>query len=404
VAPRELEEDNSEELCRFCVPRRSGEVRADSPPPGAELEKEWDIEHSIFAPYEESLGRRPFCEKCFETDWFLSNCYWLIPDDSDREQVKDLLRAHYAEIKVLYASLCSVEHRLAQETADSRQRPLIFGMGLNEYTHMLVQHHLIGEDSLLSLEDADAIFIAAAAPTKESLASERSAQTGGCCILRHSFFELLIRIAGKCFRPKTNTLYHALEILLNKHIMYPYTPMKNNIKCVSWRSDALHSKEVDEVFQRHCRELLGPLFHAYSSGAGPRPGLPPEGWFALLDALNVLPCDGEDGLMNTWDRVWLWQISAMTRTDELTRQWELVFVEFLEALGRLVGLLRSRQMVAAASSEVAERSGWDYGLGTPSASTVFCVDKEGVMYSDAFAEHSMPSSKVLRRSGPWRRD
>jgi len=168
--------------------------------------------------------------------------------------------------------------------------------------------------------------------------------------------------------------------------MYPYPPMKNNFKCVQWRVDVLHTQVVEAVYRKHVSSTLFPLFQAYAEvGYSTHQFLRPEGWFALLDALAVLPCDGGQGQMNTWDRVWLWQISAMSHADELTtsQHLEFVFVEFLEAFGRLVGLLHSRKLVAEATPE--DSQWWEYGLGAPSAASIFCIDKEGVMNKDIFA-------------------
>mmetsp|Transcript_76572 Transcript_76572/g.237101 ORF Transcript_76572/g.237101 Transcript_76572/m.237101 type:complete len:256 (+) Transcript_76572:248-1015(+) len=248
------------------------------------------------------------------------------------------------------------------------------------------------------------MFVVSALPGQE--ASERwhkAVQTNGHVLLRHSFVELLVRLsmhittAGK----RAKSVGHSLEHLLNKHIMYPYPPMKNIFKCVQWRMDVLHTEVVEAVFRKHMQNVAAPLFEAYSSG-GPMHDrfFRLEDWFALLDALKVLPCRGDDGQMHTWDRAWLWQISAMSHADELvsSAHLELVFVEFLEALARLVGLLRSRRMAAAASPEEAER--WDYGLGLPSASSIFCCDKEGVMDKNAFAGHldTFLSSDVLKKA------
>lgn len=74
-----------------------------------------------------------------------------------------------APLEVLFSSLCSAEWALALRTRAERQadgRPLLFGVGLNEFTHMLVQHNLLGEE--LGLEDADALFMASAAPAKDA--------------------------------------------------------------------------------------------------------------------------------------------------------------------------------------------------------------------------------------------
>ncbi|CAE8605277.1 unnamed protein product, partial [Polarella glacialis] len=166
-----------EPVCRALIPRRPGEFRNGDFPP------EWAIERSLFAPYVEELSSRLFCERSFDVDWRLSNAADLAKDEVDRLHVRDVLRGHYAEIKVLYSSLCSVEWKLAQTAPEDRSRPLSFGIGVNEYTHMLVQHCLIGEG--LSMEEADALFIIAAMPPAEAASWHPSSQMEGTMIQRH---------------------------------------------------------------------------------------------------------------------------------------------------------------------------------------------------------------------------
>merc|ERR1712039_708462 len=185
--------------------------------------------------------------------------------------------------------------------------------------------------------------------------------------------------------------------------MYPYPPMKNNFRCVQWRVDVLHTCTVETVFRKYMQRVIQPLFEAFSQKDSMRRSfLSPNDWFALLDALDVLPY--QDNPMGAWDRVWLWQISAMSHADELmtSNHLQLVFVEYLEALARLVGLLRSRQRVDDASPDECER--WDYGLEAASASSIFCADKDGVMDKDSFATHldTFLSSEIVMRaaSGP----
>jgi len=379
VAPRGLDEP----VCESFVPRRGCEPQGEAPDVG------WNLECSLFAPYEEALVHRSVCESCFDADWRHADIASLLKDEREKAQVKELLRAHYAEVKMLYASLCSVAWDSARLPPPERQQPLSFGVSLHEFTHMLVQHNLVGDD--LNLEDADAIFIVCALPSQEAFEKWHGAiQTNGHVLLRHSFVEFLVRLAihSTTLGKRAKSAGQSLELLLDKHIMYPYPPMKNIFKCIQWRVDVLHTEVVEIVYRKHMQSIVTPVFQAYASGGSAHDGfLRLEDWFALLDALQVLPCQGDHGQMNAWDRAWLWQISAMSHANELTSSshLELVFVEFLEALARLVGLLRSRKRAAAAPPEEAER--WDYGLGMPSAPTIFCCDKEGVMDKSAFAKH-----------------
>mmetsp|Transcript_106320 Transcript_106320/g.189065 ORF Transcript_106320/g.189065 Transcript_106320/m.189065 type:complete len:1104 (-) Transcript_106320:126-3437(-) len=417
-----------EAVCCALVPRHLDELRGDFPP------EEWSIERSLFAPHHEALSIPAFCERCFESDWRLAEIESIVKDEADRTvsreaakqpshvkdvkedraAVREVLQNHYAEMKVLYSSLCSVDWALVSvdgKEGGTTPHRMAFGVGINEFSHMIVQHNLAGE--VMSVQEADAHFILAALPHPDSHQWLPAFQMEGRMLQRHSFFGLLVRLAasharnsaqesGSKSKAKQNRIAKALQYLLNKHIMYPYPPMKNNFKCVQWRVDVLHTQVVEAVFRKHMKAVVDPLFAAYSrtdtgSGLG-RPHLRPEDWFQMLDALGVLPIRGvENAQMNVWDRAWLWQASAMTQIDELSssRCIELLFVEFLEALARLVALLRSREYAAQADGQEGE----GYGLDDTSASTVFCLDK-GVLDKTEFAEHldSFLSSKIVHEA------
>jgi len=393
-----LERGPNEPVCWELVPRRPGEFLYDNL-----TEQEWSLESSLFAPFDDKLGRGIFSGKCFEVDWKVSCTTHLLREDSDRSQVRDVIRRCYADIKVLHGSLCSLD-RGAPDGA-----PMAYGIGLYEYTHFLAQHNLVGED--MSVETADAQFFIAATPPRDIHVDwDPTAQRGGRVILRHSFIELLVRIAASMYaravlapvgskesrmRTKAKSIGHALEILWNKNIMHPFPPTTNNFNCAKWRTDVMHQPIVEEVYRKHMKGVVDPLFAAYSieedfknCGEASKTSMRPEDWFALLDNLNVLARHGEDedSLLNTWDRVWIWQNSAMSHVDELTTSEHLLltFVEFLEAIARLVGLLRSRTAVDQATAE--EREQWGYGMDRCSAATIFCVD-EDTMDAHKFAVH-----------------
>jgi len=343
-------------------------------------------------------------------DWRASSIQNLIEDDMDRYQVWDLLRAHYAEIKVLYASLCSVELNLAQSRQSSEEGvSLVFGVTLNEYTHMLLQHHILGGGSSergadqVTLVEADSQFLLAAVPPPDSHTWGPSTHKAARLLSRHGFFELLVRLALLRFRrddilpvdeeddddsrpkPKAKSASHALDLLLNRHIMYPHPPMKYIFNCVQWRADILHSEEVEGVLRKHMKSVITPTFLFFSQECPPRRGhyMKVEGWFDLLDALKVLPCRGEHATRNTWDRCWIWQISAMSHIDELKGNDHLLLssLEFLEALARLVALLMARSVNI--TTEEAEKL--EYGLAYCAPSYAFCRDTSQVVDKAGFS-------------------
>merc|ERR1719161_696487 len=137
VTPR----DEGEPVANIIVPRKSGSDR-DEPP------QHWDATRSLFAPYHQD--DLDIINKCFEADWRQSQVQLLVVDAPDRSQLKELMREHYAEIKLLFTAFCSVP----------RNKDAPFGIGLMEYTELLIRHGVLHDD--LRLNDADAHFIAAA--------------------------------------------------------------------------------------------------------------------------------------------------------------------------------------------------------------------------------------------------
>jgi len=273
-----------------------------------------------------------------------------------------------------------------------------------------VQHHILGGGSSergadqLTLVEADSQFLLAAVPSPDSHTWASSTHKEGRLLSRHGFFELLVRLALLRFRrddilpveeddddesrpkPKAKSVGHALDLLLNRHVMYPHPPMKYIFNCVQWRADVLHSEEVEGVLRKHMKSVINPTFALFSHEFPPRQGhyMKVEGWFDFLDALKVLPCRGEQATRNTWDRSWIWQISAMSHIDELKGNDHLLLssLEFLEALARLVALLTARS--ASFTAEEAEKI--EYGLAYCAPSYVFCRDTNQVVDKDGFSK------------------
>lgn len=376
-----------EPVCQHFVPRHRGTFLPKT------SSEEWCLESSLFAPHWEPLSGKQFRERCFKVDWQENRIYKLIPDEAERSAVRELLREHYAEMKVLYGSLCSVDWKTLHEGS----KPISFGIGLYQYSHMLVQHNLVGQD--LSLSEADGLFVGSALQEDFSKSLE-AYQTEGRLIHRHGFFGLLVRLAVRyatgtaCkslkgrFNP-TQPVKKALQYLFAKHLMYPYAPMKNNLRCVQWRDTVLHTEVVEGAFRTHMKAVVDPLFNSFGRRSHGVWGLAPEDWFRMLDAMEVFPCTPtlEHAQMHAWDRVWAWQAAAMSQVDELNnpRTLQLSFVEFLEALARVVALLHSRIASGKKPLDDQQGEGADYGMGVASPVTIFCLEP-AVNDKDSFAQ------------------
>lgn len=378
-----------EPVCQVIVPRQGKLVEDTIRTPA------WDVESSLFAPYEDVYSRRTLWERCFDADWRQSSVSRVLKETKERLDVRDFLRGLYPHTMSLYLSLCSIE-----KVSWGKNERLVVGLNVHQFTRMLVQHCLIGDE--MTLDEADAQFLLAAVPSKECRASHPGAHAKGRIIFRHNFLELLVRLALCCFAKhllmthkegaakqpsKAKTAGYALELFFNRFVMQPAPAVKDNSKCVQWRREVLHTQHVEGVFRKHMQTVLEPCFFAYMQrGHIDKQYLMLEDWFALLNALEVFPCDGNSLSTNAWDRAWLWQMSSMWSVDELhgTEHLELSFVEFLEAIGRTVALRHARGKMSNAVGD--ESNACEYSFEIASPSSAFCADKE-IMDAMAFAQH-----------------
>eukprot|EP00438_Fugacium_kawagutii_P028047 Skav208427 [mRNA] locus=scaffold2953:479842:493356:+ [translate_table: standard] len=174
-----------------------------------------------------------------------------------------------------------------------------------------------GYEGDLTLEEADALFIAAAMPPKDTSGHLQAYRTEGRMIHRHGFFGLLVRLAIRFargnaarglkgrFNDNREQVKKALQYIFAKHLMYPYAPMKNNLRCVQWRESVLHTQAVvDPLF---CSFAAGRFLTPEELMSVARPVEAEHDWLVCPRAPQVFPCSDEslntDTLqMNAWDR------------------------------------------------------------------------------------------------------
>lgn len=317
VAPR----DEGDEVAKILKPRKSGSER-DEPP------EHWDVTRSLFAPYHQDDLK--VINKCFEFDWRHSQIQLLVANEVDRSQLKELLREHYAEIKLLFTAFCSAP----------RNNETPFGIGLNEYTELLIRHSVLHDD--LRLNDADAHFIATAYVEDRTTSGWDPRNKSGCSLARHMFLQLLVRLAearfARSFNDERMSHCEAMKKLLNRHLM---AHMRDYVAAIRWRSDVLHTEQVEIVLQKHAKTLVNVFQGFGQKGPNGKHYMEPSDWFSFLDTLEIM-VEGEPSQLR-WDRVWLWRLSAMTHVDELTTcdHMQMRLVEFLEALARSVVLMEA---------------------------------------------------------------
>merc|ERR1719161_1253890 len=321
VTPR----DEGEPVANIIVPRKSGSDR-DEPP------SHWDATRSLFAPYHQD--DLDIINKCFEADWRQSQVQLLVVDAPDRMKLKELLREHYAEIKLLFTAFCSAP----------RNKEAPFGIGLMEYTELLIRHGVLHDD--LRLNDADAHFIAAAHVNEQAASGWDPKNVSGSSLARHMFLQLLVRLAearfARSFGGERMSHCVAMKKLLNRHLM---AHMRDYVAAIRWRSDVLHTEHVETDLAKHAKTLVN-VFQAFGKkGPNGKHYMEPHDWFDFLDSLEIMVAG--DASQNRWDRVWLWRLSAMTHVNELTEcdHLQMRLVEFLEALARSVVLMEAARIL-----------------------------------------------------------
>jgi len=165
---------------------------------------------------------------------------------------------------------------------------------------------------------------------------------GGCSLARHMFLQLLVRLAearfARSFNDERMSHCEAMKKLLNRHLM---AHMRDYVAAIRWRSDVLHTEQVETVLQKHAKTLVNVFEGFGQKDPNGKHYMEPSDWFSFLDTLEIM-VEGEPSQLR-WDRVWLWRLSAMTHVDELTMcdHMQMRLVEFLEALARSVVLMEA---------------------------------------------------------------
>lgn len=273
---------------------------------------QWTLGISLFKDYKSDNDR--ILDDCLEFDWRHSRIPNFVKSSEEISNLKNLLRANYALIKVAYKNLS------AYGGSD------VFSIGSNIFTDFLNECKIF--DSNYGLSDLGVNL-------NSTLIQKEKGQiyNPGNSLVRYEFIEILLRVAvDKYIRSRKSISYvEAFGRLLTEHLV----PVMNKFFSQKWRAEKYWVEEVDWVLKAH-KPLLNSLFNRYS-GKNTLPGKKP---FMSLEEYRILCNDA--GLIGehfaTREIDVCYSESMMTQVDELyhKRHLEMNFIEMLEALSRAV--------------------------------------------------------------------
>ncbi|CEM39209.1 unnamed protein product [Vitrella brassicaformis CCMP3155] len=307
--------------------------KLDTPISVAEVQQLRPRVPSLFASYR--LDTNDLLNKCFEEDWRRSKLNKYVKDVDTRQRLKEILRPHYNSLRLIY------KHFAALEKADTA----IPALALNDFTEILETFDII-DDRTCKLKDGDMVFIAAnvldkgdghgdmTRPDHTHIIHVKNPLIVDNSLMRFQWLEAIVRLADQKYKKSgdAETLGEAMEILLESHIL-PYE--KDYRKPIDWRTEELFTEAVQQVYSRHMKTIRAAFDDYAMRDAGS--GLPPyiclPEFNAFCEAANAL-----DGRFTAREVSLAFTLAMMTQVNETDkrRHLEMSFVEFLEAVGRIV--------------------------------------------------------------------
>lgn len=292
----------------------------------------WTIENSLFKDY--IFDSQKLMNDCFQFDWRMTRVKGIIKNAKDRKKAKRYLRSIYEYIRLCYKSMSCLS---GSE---------MFSIGSNIMTDFLYECKLI--DNLYAINDFGVNWNSANVPqVKNQLFNP------GNALVRYEFMELLIRIAyDRFFRNKlTREISSAVEKLFEEHIIPSISMHKlNDISSYNsnaWRNDIYICEDVDLVLKVF-KPILDFAFSKYSG----KKTLPGCKKFMSTDEFFELckDCNFANETISSREICFCYVQAMITQVDEYfkKRHFEMSFVEFLEAITRVIDL-RERENPSALS-------------------------------------------------------
>lgn len=270
----------------------------------------WRVPKSLFKDYK--FWTAAHINDCLEFDWKESKLDNLIKSETDKVELKQVLRRHYVKIAEIFRLLAS----------QSGNEYLT--VGNNVLTDFFYTYKVF--DQLYSLADLGVNWNAV------TVHKNRQPYNPITSLCRYEFVELIIRISlDRYIRTKQlSSFTEAVSKFLNEKLgELVDIPLDN-----TWRSQFYATEEVDIVFKTH-RPILENIYKRFS-GKKTLPGQKP---YMSLDEFKDLCLKAE--LLQTpnpeRDVELCFGAAMMVNVDEYysKKHVEMTFVEFLEALARV---------------------------------------------------------------------
>jgi NLR family CARD domain-containing protein 3 len=279
------------------------------------IKKDWSIADSIFRDYK--LDNPELLGKCFEYDWARCKIPKLVKDPLELIKVKDIISKKYPILKEIYKYYSSLS-----PAGD------IWSIGQLVFTDICNESKMI--DNTFRLADIDFHL-------KGALYQEvRNPRSPPNSLVRFQFMEILFRIAldkyfktGICSSPS-----EAIGYLLDTNIV----PNLGHVSANKWREARYLLASVEKVLKANMI-MLKQLYSQFSI----RKVKPGQKNFMSLEEFNDMVVKSEVLNENFTAREIgiAFNLAMMTQVQELDvdRQYQMSFLEFLEAIGRVADLV-----------------------------------------------------------------
>ena len=296
-----------------CIPR---------PPPKFMLGKErlktpWDFFKSVFRTYKPD--DKKILNNCFEIDWENTKIGKVVKNGDDIVKVKRFLKENYKSFRETYKYYSAVA-----------PAGLIFSIGTNTFSDIVSNCKGLIDIENFKLSDLDLEFVATnAGVSRAKFNPDRS-------MVRHEFLEIFVRIAiTKYFKSKiVESIPEAVVKLYEENVK----PLFSQFDWHKWRKEKLWNEEWDVTYKRN----LATFDKIYRNNSG-RYALPGATKFMSLDEFFDLICSWGvvDDNFGQREIGTLFNLSMMTQRNELDydRHFNMIFVEFIEATGRVADKL-----------------------------------------------------------------
>lgn len=300
---------------------------------------QWSLKKSIFAQYRSDssivLGQ------AFDNDYSATNlCKLLLvgPEPARSEtEACDVLRDNYDVIKGAF-----------RQFAISSTEP--FNMGWNSFTEFVLSVNL-PDKQRLTRADVDMTFFTS------SCIGPSGPRNPKKFLCRFQFLDAVVRLALKRWQGTngSETPADALRKLIDAIRKLPAVESAQDVQAFHHRA---WGKESDDLIRSHL-ELLTSIYDKYS-GKDEKPGLPKQmsqaEWMSFVDKAGFMQ-DGECRGISEREAKQAYARALQTVSDEMAddKHRKLSFIEFIEAILRVIDVLAANTMHDGTEDEAQDR-------------------------------------------------